>query len=79
MASGWALIHGPLRVQLYDRPAEEGGAPEGVVQVSAAPETFGPEEWTQRTGQLYQAIELSLLRRQRRGAPAPKEPLPPDP
>lgn len=77
VAPGWALIHGPLRIQLYDRLAGGGGAPEGVVQVSAPPEAVGPDEWKQRTAQLYQAIELALLLRQRTDAPAPKEPLPP--
>ncbi len=79
VASKWALIHGPLRIQLYDRPGPQGGAAEGVVQVSAAPETLGPDQWKQRTGQLFQAVELVLLRRQPRNTPSPKAPLPPGP
>ncbi len=77
VATGWALIHGLLRIQLYDRPGGAAGASEGVVQVSAPPDAFDAEAWHQRTDQLYQAIELALLRRQRTGAPPPKEPLPP--
>jgi tetratricopeptide (TPR) repeat protein len=77
VASQWALIHGPLRIQLYDRPGSKGGGAEGVVQVSAAPETLAPDQWKQRTGQLFQAVELALLRRQPRDAPSPKEPPPP--
>ncbi len=77
VAAGWALIHGPLRIQLYDRPSGNDASPEGVVQVSAPPDALGPEVWKQRTGKLFQTIELTLLRRQRRQTPTPKEPLPP--
>lgn len=59
----WAVIHGQrLRVKLTDRPEVEDAS---AVRLSAPPESFDAQEWSERTERLFREIRLALLRRQR--------------
>lgn len=66
----WALVHGELRVKVYDQPGADGGT-EGVVTISAPSEDFTREEWGERVDRLLEAVEVGLLRRSRSEPPDP--------
>lgn len=73
--SEWGVIHGELRVELRDEPSESGdGGIDGVVSVSAPAGRMSAAEWERRTGELFEALELTLLRRRRTAEPEPPSP-----
>lgn len=78
VTSRWALVHGDLRIKLYDQTTPE-GATEGVVAVSAPENELPREEWERRVDGLLEAVEVGLLRRSRSDRPTPDAPLPPGP
>jgi len=71
---GWALVHGELRIKVYD--PEPGGAEggEGAVEISAPAAAVGPGDWQRRVDRLLESVELALLRRGRVERPAPEPP-----
>jgi len=74
---GWALVHGALRVKVFDaEPGADGDGP-GTVEVSAPAAALGAGEWQRRIDRLLAQVELALLRRARSERPAPEPPLPP--
>lgn len=73
---GWALVHGELRVKVYDQAGADGET-EGVVAISAPAGDVALAEWEQRVNRLLEAMELGLLRRGRTERPSPQAPLPP--
>lgn len=73
----WALVHGELRVKVFDVPSEGATEAEGMIQISARPAAVPAADWQRRIGRVLEAVELALLRRQRSGRPAPDAPLPP--
>lgn len=72
----WALVHGDLRIKVYDQPGPE-ETTEGVVAVSAPESAFPLDEWERRVDRLLEAVEVGLLRRSRSDRPKPDAPLPP--
>lgn len=73
----WALIHGELRVKVFDATSPDAGDGEGVLQISARPAAVPAAAWERRIERVLEAVELALLRRQRSARPAPDAPLPP--
>jgi len=69
----WALVHGELRVKVYDQPSAN-GEPEGVVAISAPEAAFTREDWDRRVDALLEAVELGLLRRGRGEPTSPQIP-----
>lgn len=72
----WALIHGGLRIKVFDQVAPEGET-EGVVAVSAPESALSQDDWEQRVDRFFEAVEMGLLRRSRSDRPEPDAPLPP--
>lgn len=72
----WALIHGDLRIKVYDQQGPEGDT-EGVVAVSAPEDALPREEWERRVDRVLEAVGLGLLRRSRSHHPTPDAPSPP--
>lgn len=63
VAPTWAVIHGErMRIKV----AEEDGKTDGtVLLLSAPPEAFGAEEWSERTEALLRQVQIGVIRRQR--------------
>lgn len=72
----WALVHGELRIKVYDQTGEA-GTTEGVIAISAPQDELSLEDWDRRVDRVLQAVQVGLLRRVKAERPAPEAPLPP--
>ena len=82
VAPDWAVIHGGrMRIKISQAATSPGGAGESggaVVHLSAAPDAFTAEAWTERTDRLFRQIRILLAERQRpTDRSRPQKPLPP--
>jgi len=57
---GWALIWADFRIKVTD-----GRNGKGEVQISAAPETFTPTQWRQRSEEFFRQVDIQVLQRGR--------------
>jgi len=65
VAPEWAVIHGErLRVKISDETSA-GGDGGAEILLSAPPEAFTSEAWTERAGQILRQVQIGLIRRQR--------------
>ncbi|MGB3565129.1 MAG: tetratricopeptide repeat protein [Thermoanaerobaculia bacterium] len=60
MTPGWALIWADFRIKVSD-----GTMGKGLVQISAAPETFTPTQWRERSEEFFRQVDIQLLQRGR--------------
>jgi len=81
VAPEWAVIHGDrMRIKITQASSPDGsrGAGEAVLHLSAAPDAFDADAWSERTDRLFREIRILLAERQRpTDGPRPDAPLPP--
>ncbi|MGE0640396.1 MAG: hypothetical protein AB7G12_07445 [Thermoanaerobaculia bacterium] len=66
VTDSWALLWADVRIKLKKQ-----GESETVVELTAPPGRFSPESWERRSRELFDAIDLELLRLDKRPTGAP--------